>query len=202
MKKSRWLISELKIIKESKTIDSAIIAIKGRSESSIRQKRKRIKLGCYTRRPRKKSDPKNRFWNHVRKTKSCWIWIGTKTKRGYGRINIDGKSIYTHRFSYELLHGQVPDGRKVLHKCDNPPCVRGSHLFSGTDQDNVDDCIQKDRFHGNISKSDRMEIIKIYRSGNYTQREIGMKFNINRSHVSRIVNGKNSGSSIEAFNGC
>lgn len=74
----------------------------------------------------------------------CWIWMGYCDPKGYGRLNIgrhvDGvyrdKLEYAHRLTWELTHGPVPAHLWVLHKCDNPQCVRPGHLFLGTVQDN------------------------------------------------------------------
>lgn len=58
----------------------------------------------------------------------CWIWTGARQGSGYGRfwtgVRIDG----AHRFSWESVHGPVPSGFEVDHKCDNPPCVNPTHL--------------------------------------------------------------------------
>ena len=88
-----------------------------------------------------------RFWSFVRKTETCWIWTGVRDKDGYGRTRPGtGKSyVLAHRFSYELHHGPIPTGLHILHKCDNPPCVNPDHLFSGTNRDNIDDMVRKDR---------------------------------------------------------
>jgi hypothetical protein len=50
-----------------------------------------------------------------------------------------------HRIAYELECGPVPEGMFVLHRCDNPPCVRVSHLFLGTRADNLADMRAKGR---------------------------------------------------------
>lgn len=64
---------------------------------------------------------------------------------GYANLRVNRKSIKAHRFSWELHNGPIPDGLKVLHKCDVRHCVNPDHLFLGTIKDNVDDMIQKGR---------------------------------------------------------
>ena len=59
---------------------------------------------------------------------------------GYGQIYIQGKRWMTHRLSYILFHGDIPEGMLVRHKCDNKLCYNPDHLELGTASDN-----QKDR---------------------------------------------------------
>jgi hypothetical protein len=96
----------------------------------------------------------DRFWQRVQKTDSCWLWIGARKEPrrsqplGYGRIvltNAPLKYGYAHRLSWEINVGKIPKGKKVLHKCDNPPCVNPDHLFLGTQLDNMKDCVSKRR---------------------------------------------------------
>ena len=58
---------------------------------------------------------------------------------GYGRIKVRGRRVLVHRLAYELTYGEVPEGMKVLHRCDNPPCWRPDHLYAGTSADNMRD---------------------------------------------------------------
>jgi hypothetical protein len=91
----------------------------------------------------------SRFWDKVavRGPDDCWEWQAGCFKRGYGAFAFDGhKPGYAHRFSYELHHGPIPEGMRVLHECDNPPCVNPKHLRAGTQKDNIQDAVNKDRW--------------------------------------------------------
>lgn len=94
---------------------------------------------------KKAGNAEGRLWARVRKTDHCWEWIGGKTDRGYGHLRRDGIRILAHRFSWELVHGPIPDDLCVLHRCDNPSCVRPDHLFLGTRLDNMADMVKKGR---------------------------------------------------------
>jgi len=89
-----------------------------------------------------------RFWERVRKTRSCWIWSGAKSVLGYGYIYKEGEygpRLLAHRLSWELANGAIPIGMEVCHKCDNPKCVRPSYLFVGTHLENMHDMGKKGR---------------------------------------------------------
>ena len=86
-----------------------------------------------------------RFWSKVKKTDSCWEWIGDKDKNGYGRFRLPMKSVRAHRHSWFLASGTEPS-LLICHKCDNPSCVRPDHLFEGTARDNTADMMAKGRY--------------------------------------------------------
>lgn len=74
----------------------------------------------------------------------CFIWMGNGDR--YGNFHVSpGNRIKAHRFSYELYIGPIPAGLDVCHKCDTPLCVNPRHLFLGTRQDNMQDCVKKGR---------------------------------------------------------
>jgi hypothetical protein len=77
----------------------------------------------------------------------CWEWLGPKNNKGYGFTYIRelSRRMTAHRASYTLRYGQIPEGLWVLHRCDNPACVKPSHLFLGSPKDNVQDMIAKGR---------------------------------------------------------
>lgn len=95
-----------------------------------------------------------RFWSKVKYSEGCWIWLTYTDKDGYGnfRIRIPEKffpkqtTIGAHIVSFILTFNRLPKDC-VLHRCDNPSCVKPSHLFEGTKKDNMQDCISKNRLN-------------------------------------------------------
>lgn len=81
----------------------------------------------------------DRFWRHVNKTDSCWLWLGA-VSRGYGHFVVSQrptKTLRAHRYSYELLVGQIPEGLTIDHLCRNRLCVNPDHLEPVTMKINV-----------------------------------------------------------------
>jgi hypothetical protein len=76
----------------------------------------------------------------------CWLWTGCTNTAGYGATSWNYKYTQTHRLAYQLTHGEIPEGLNCLHRCDNPRCCNAeSHLFLGTNQNNADDMVEKNR---------------------------------------------------------
>jgi hypothetical protein len=96
-----------------------------------------------------------RFWEKVFKKpgrNSCWEWEAARLPTGYGRfMKTKGFIVYAHRWSWEAAFGPIPDGMYVCHSCDNPSCVRPSHLFLGDAMDNKRDSVSKGRARGRFS---------------------------------------------------
>lgn len=91
-----------------------------------------------------------RFWPKVdrRGPLECWPWTASSlTTYGYGHIRLTSsrRKVLSHRLAYELANGPIPDGLKVLHECDNPPCCNPAHLFLGTHLANARDRDSKGR---------------------------------------------------------
>lgn len=75
----------------------------------------------------------------------CILFDGYLSAQGYGQIRRNGKSWLTHRWVWTEANGPIPRGKFVLHRCDNPPCMRVSHLYIGTQKDNMRDMREKGR---------------------------------------------------------
>lgn len=91
-----------------------------------------------------------RFWARTRRVGECLEWTGGQYKRGYGRFYTnEGTNRQAHRVAWELANGPIPDGMVVRHRCDNPPCVDPAHLELGTQEQNIQDAVDRRRYrHG------------------------------------------------------
>lgn len=90
--------------------------------------------------------PLGRFYSRVADAPSgCLEWHGPINNKGYGVLSVAGRMILAHRVSWAVHHGVDPGRRLVLHKCDNPRCVREEHLYLGNFLDNARDCSARGR---------------------------------------------------------
>lgn len=127
----------------------------------------------------------------------CWAWQ-LMTRNGYGALHYKDKLVIVHRFSYETFIGPIPTELNVLHRCDVRSCCNPEHLFLGTQKDNMQDMVSKDRQdyvngerHGEhkLFEPQVIEIITKYSTGNYTSRQLGKEYGVSKTQIMRIVKG-------------
>ncbi len=66
----------------------------------------------------------------------CWVW-GRSAPQGYGRINVHGRAVAAHRFSYQHFKGPIAVGLEIDHLCCNKRCVNPDHLDAVSQAENV-----------------------------------------------------------------
>ena len=69
------------------------------------------------------------FWeSFVEDAAGCWIWTHSLNKHGYGKVRLGRYWVGTHRVSFVLAGGKLPNGYVVGHACDNRICGNPDHL--------------------------------------------------------------------------
>src|SRR6266850_5299378 len=120
----------------------------------------------------------DRFWIKVQKSETCWVWLGKHDERGRGHIYVeDGCLEFASKVSWILHFGSIPTGINVLHKCDNPSCVRPDHLFLGTQKVNMLDMALKRRSSTKLTWEQVAEIVKSVQAG-VQQKLLAKRFNV------------------------
>ncbi len=142
-----------------------------------------------------------RFWSKVDLSKAdqefaCWKWLPTKTKYGYGQIQLRRHAHQAHRVAYQLAFGEIPKGLIVCHHCDNRSCVNPNHFFLGTHADNAQDREQKGRANRpsgedhvlhKLTQSQVDEIRLRYAKGDVTYRQLSKEFGVSHVLIGYIV---------------
>ncbi len=185
---------------------------------------------CYWthRRSRPKAPIEPRFWAKVNKNGPvlrpelgpCWVWTGARHYWGYGKISFNGRIRGAHVVAYILTtgHEPPPETPNILHHCDggNIGCIRPSHIYAGTAQNNTDDMISRGRkivvpMRGDMNpmrrrpelaargernaaaKLTEMLAVKIrerYAVGDVTQHELSAEYDLAQSALSALLRGE------------
>lgn len=124
----------------------------------------------------------------------CWLWTGAVTRNGYGSVTHQRRSLGAHRLAFALFAAPIPHGMSVLHHCDTPLCVNPSHLWLGSQADNLKDMVRKGRYksvrgHGRLTE-DKVRAIRSRAASGVPQCALRREYGVCRSSISQIVNRK------------
>lgn len=148
--------------------------------------------GVALRRPRATRPLAERLWPKVDKRGpgECWPWVGSLDSSGYGQMWDGQRPTRSSRLVYALIHGPIPDGLCVLHRCDNPPCCNPAHLFLGTKGDNTADMMAKGRRGGPVKLSaEQVREIRVRVAAGERQWRVAKEYGVRDSTVCRIARG-------------
>lgn len=67
----------------------------------------------------------------------CWEWLGWRLAQGYGRCDVNGRTVQAHRVFYAEHVGPIPEGYDIHHRCGNKGCVNPVHLEPLTRAENT-----------------------------------------------------------------
>ena len=87
------------------------------------------------------------IYRHADQSGDCWIWLGTYSEDGYGKVWVGGKRWYAHRASYTIFRGPIPQGLTLDHLCRTRSCVNPEHLEPVTSIENTRRGMRATRTH-------------------------------------------------------
>lgn len=159
-------------------------------------------------RGRRRRDPNDRFWAKVDKSGPtlrpdlgpCWVWTASTNVHGYGKFFFGNRLRGAHIVAYILTTGQEPPPETpcVLHACDGGKigCVRPSHLFVGSQRDNMADMLAKGReCRGEMRAKAKLtyvlaeEIRRRYAGGGTSHQRLANEYGVTRTAIAQVLYG-------------
>lgn len=144
---------------------------------------------------------------HVVPFSTCHYWGGHVNGHGYGLFKFRGRNERAHRVSYILNNGEIPEinGKPAVlrHKCDQPLCVNPDHLVPGTQLENIQDAVDRERMprgegHHFCTVSDERlaQIMADIAAGGGTG-ELAGRYGVSPSYISTLRHGGGRSKGIE-----
>jgi DNA-binding transcriptional regulator YiaG len=122
---------------------------------------------------------------------NCFIVTSHQLDRqGYPVITRGSRKQKLSRYIYSLKHGEILEGKVIMHTCDNPSCINIKHLQLGTQQDNIQDMHNKNRSRWSAhDKTSGTFIKELRKSKGISQTWLAKQSGVNRTHLWKIEEG-------------
>lgn len=148
---------------------------------------------------------------HIVPFSTCHYWGGAINSNGYGMFKFRGRYERAHRVSYILTNGGIPEigGKPAVlrHSCDQPLCVNPDHLGPGTQLDNIQDAVDRERMprgeshHFCTVSEDRLSRIMADIAAGGGSVVLAEKYGVSPSYISTLRHGGGRSQGIEKPNG-
>jgi len=135
--------------------------------------------------PYNDAERRRAFWKKVycKGASDCWPWLATKDHGGYGQFN-DGRQMTTaHRFAYYAIHGYLPEGLQINHKCNNPECCNPAHLYAGTASQNNYDRAAAGNYKSVRLSAEDIRLIQVLHTKGVSHRKLATLFGCSKSLI-------------------
>jgi hypothetical protein len=140
--------------------------------------------------------PKKKELEYTIDNNNCHICISHKPNSdGYPYLHIKGNHWRASRWVYTLKNGEIPLNLIIRHTCDNRLCINPEHLIAGTQKENAQDRVQRNRNrnqsgeNNNMNKLSELQVKEILNL-NLSNKQIAAKYNVSRQAIEFIKNGK------------
>lgn len=113
----------------------------------------------------------------------CWLWTDRMDKYGYGLFYMNSRKYGSHRVSWEIHNGPIPEGKQINHKCHVRCCVNPHHLYVGTQAENMLDKMERGLAAVKLKASDILEI----RNSTLPTKELAIKYDVSTGTIYKII---------------
>ena len=115
----------------------------------------------------------------------CWISSHKGTDSGHVQLRRNGKPIAAHRYFYEREYGPIEPGMQLHHLCDQPPCVRPSHLQPLTPAEHA-----HTKKNVKLSMEAACEMRTLYASDEWSYSKLAKRYGISIANCYQTVQGR------------